>query len=224
MKPILAILNIFIDPAESVRNMEGRFAWVWPFLLVSIVGIGVSFVISPAMMQLMRNNPPANMPPEAIEKMMSYSGMMQKASVITTPLTMGIVFAITALLLFAACSVLDVKAKFMQVFTLVCHSGLILSLAQIAGAIVIHLKGELQSLKELQPSFGPDMFLPEDTSGVLIGFFKCFDLFHLWYYVVLVAGISAMFKITKGKALGVALPILFLTFIFTMASSILSNR
>ena len=133
-------------------------------------------------------------------------------------------FALTALLLFAACSVLDVKAKFMQLFTLVAHAGLVLSLAQIAAGVVIKMKGELQSLKELQPSFGPDMFLPEGSSGVLIGFLKCLDLFHLWYYVVLVLAIAAMFKLTKGKALGVALPIIFLMFVFTMVSSMFSHR
>ena len=204
--------------------MEGRFAWVWPFLLICIIGIGASFVISPAMLQLMRTNPPANFPAEALEKMVETSGTMQKATFITTPLTMGFMLAITALLLFAACSVLDVKAKFMQLFTLVCHTGLVLSLLQIAGAIVIKMKGELQSFKELQPSFGPDMFLPEDSGGALIGFLKCLDLFHLWYYVVLVLGIAAMFKVTKGKALGIALPVIFLMFIFTVATSLFSNR
>ena len=224
MKPILAILNIFIDPAESVRNMEGRFAWIWPFLLACIAGIGVSFVVGPAMLQVMRSNPPANVTPEMLEKMIEYSGKMQNVVFVTQPLILGIMFALTALLLFAACSVLDVKAKFMQLFTLVCHTGLVLSLAQIAAGVVLKMKGELQSLKELQPSFGPDMFLPEDTSGVLIGFLKCFDLFHLWYYVVLVLAIAAMFKVTKGKALGIALPIVFLMFVFTMASSMFSNR
>lgn len=224
MKPILAILNIFVDPAESVRNMEGRFAWIWPFLLASITGIWFSFVVAPAMMQLMRTNPPANIPPETLEKMVEYGGKMQNLVFVTQPLTVGFVFAITALLLLAACSVLDVKAKFMQLFTLVCHTGLVLSLSQIAAAVVIKMKGELQSLKELQPSFGPDMFLPEGTSGVLIGFLKCLDLFHLWYYVVLVLAIAAMFKVTKGKALGIALPIIFLTFVFTMVSSMFSNR
>ena len=224
MKPILAILNIFIDPAESVRNMEGRWAWIWPFLLASITGIGVSFVIAPAMLQLMRTNPPVNVPPETLEKMLSFSGKMQNVVFVTQPLTLGCMFAITALLLFAACSVLDVKAKFMQLFTLACHTGLILSLSQIAAGVVIKMKGELQSLKELQPSFGPDMFLPEGTSGVLIGFLKCLDLFHLWYNVVLVLAIAAMFQVSKGKALGIALPIIFLMFVFTMVSSMFSNR
>ena len=224
MKPILAILNIFIDPAESVRNMEGRFAWVWPFLLSSIVGIGISFLIAPVMVQLMRTNPPGNIPAESLEKAIETMGKMQTFTAVIQPLGLGIMLAITSLLLFAACSVLDVKAKFMQLFTLVSHAGLVLSLGAVAGAIVVKMKGELQSMLELQPSFGPDMLLPEGSSGVLIGFMKCLDLFHLWYYVVLVLALAAMFKVSKGKALGIAVPIIFLMFIFTMATSMFSNR
>ncbi len=54
MKPLLAIFNIFIDPAEAVNNMEGRFAWVWPFLLACIVGIFVAISTTPIVLQVMR--------------------------------------------------------------------------------------------------------------------------------------------------------------------------
>ena len=224
MKPLLAIVNTFIDPPEAVRNMEGRFAWAWPLALASMISVGVNFVIGPAMVQLMRTNPPGNIPPERLEKVLEYTELMQKVSIVTSPLMLAAMFALTALLLFAACSVLDVKARFGQLFTIVCHCGLVLSLASIAMAIVVKMKGELQNIRELQPSFGPDMFLPEDASGVLVGVLKCFGLFHLWYYVVLVLAIAAMFKVTKGKAFGVALPVIFLMMLMSIIQGLFSNR
>lgn len=224
MKPLLAICNIFIDPAEAVNNMEGRFAWVWPFLIACVVGICVALFVTPVVLQVMRTNPPANIPAEQMEKVLQTTAMMSKVSMVTTPLITALMLALTTLILYAACSVLDVKTTFGRLFTLCCHAGLILSLSQIAGVIVLHFKGEIHSMKELQPSFGPDMFLGEDVSGVIVGFLKCFGLFHIWYFVVLVFGLAALLKISKGKALGIATPIIFLFFVFTMAMGLFTNR
>lgn len=224
MKPFLAIFNIFIDPAEAVNNMEGRFAWVWPFLLACSVGIFVAISTTPIVLQVMRTNPPANIPAAQMEKVLESTTMMSKVSMVTTPLITALMLAITTLILFAACSVLDIKTTFGRLFTFSCYAGLILSLAQIASVIVLKFKGEIQSMKELQPSFGPDMFLSEEASGVLVGFLRCLGLFHIWYFVVLVLGLAALLKITKGKALGVASPVIFLFFIFTVAMGMFSNR
>ena len=224
MNPFLAIVNIFIDPPEAVKNMEGRFAWVWPILLTSIIGIGATFVTMPMILQVMRTNPPANIPAEQMEKVLESTAMMSKAGLVTTPLIMAIITSLTALVMFAACSVLDVKTSFQRLFTFCAHAGLIMSVAQIAGAIVLKMKGEISSLKELQPSFGPDMFLSEDASGVLVGIFRFFGLFNIWYFLVLVFGLAALLKVGKGKALGVATPIIFLFFVFTVVSGLFSNR
>ena len=224
MNPLYAILNIFIDPAEAAKQMDGKFAWVPPVVLQSIAAIIAGMMMSPIAISVMRSNPPGNLSGEQLQKALDMMEIMSKAQLVIAPLMVLAMTALVALVLFAAASVMDAKGTFGRLFTFAAHAGLVLTVAQIAMVIVLKFKGEISSMKELAPSFGPDMFLGEGASGLLIGFCKFFSLFNIWYFVVLVVGLAALLNIPKGKALGVASPVIFLTFIFVVAGAMFNNR
>ena len=224
MNPLYAILNIFIDPAEAAKQMDGKFAWVPPVVLQSVSAIIVGMMMTPIAIQVMRSNPPGNLSGEGLQRTLDMMETMSKAQFVVAPLMVVAMIALVALVLFAASSVMDAKASFGRLFTFVAHAGLVLTVSQIATMIVLKFKGEISSVKELTPSFGPDMFLSEGASGLLIGICKFFSLFNLWYFVVLVIGLAALLNIPKGKALGVASPVIFLTFIFVVAGAMFNNR
>ena len=224
MKPLLAILNIFIDPPEAVKNMEGKFAWVPPVILASVAGIIAGTMMAPIALQVMRTNPPGNLSGEQLERALSMMETMSKAQIVVAPLMLIVMCALATLVLFGTCSVMDVKTTFGRLFTLVSHCWLVMVVAQVASLIVLKFKGEITSMRELQPSFGLDMFLPEGSSGVVVGMAKFFGLFNIWYFVVLVVGLATLLNVPKGKAFGVALPLIVLSFVFGVAGAMFSNR
>ena len=121
-----------------------------------------------------------------------------------------------ALILFAMCSVLAVNAKFRMLLNLVAGCWLIQSLSDIASLIILKAKGEASTMAELTPPLGLDIFLSEGSNKLLLGFLGFFSLFGIWWIVMLVLVFSAAFRVSKGKAFMIILPLLIIGLAFKM--------
>jgi len=80
-------------------------------------------------------------------------------------------------------------AKFKQVFAVVCHSGVVISLAQIFGLPLAYARGSLSSATNLA------VFLPFlDESSFAARFLGAIDLFYIWWIVSLSIGLGVLYR------------------------------
>lgn len=221
MNAILAMLNAFIDPAETVRLTRGnKLGWLPPVILGGLIMAFYSYSIAPMTMQAMRNDPPAGLDPARLDQMMGAMQTMARVSAITAPVMFAFIGLVSAGLIYAACIVLSVNVRFPDLYNLVAHVGLINALQMLAHYAVLKGRGELMSMKELAPSFGLEIFLSDTAPKLLYGFVSFFSIFTLWHIVVLAIGVAALGQISKGKAFIATAPGWLLGLVFALIGSL----
>ncbi|MFN0106272.1 MAG: YIP1 family protein [Bryobacteraceae bacterium] len=221
MNALLAILNVFIDPAETVRRIQGnKLAWLPPILLGGLIMAFYNYSIAPMAMQVMRNDPPAGLDPAKLDQMVSTMQTMARFSAITAPMMFAVMTLIGAALIFAMCVIFTVNVRFPDLYNLMAHVGLINAVQMLAHYIALKGKGELMSLKELVPGFGLDIFLSEGAPKLLTGLLGFFSIFTIWHIVMLGIGFAALARIGKGKAFLVTAPSWILGLIFALIGSL----
>jgi hypothetical protein len=211
--------SFFIDPAGAARRVFHKWFWLAPLIVISIVSIIVVYMKMPYTQHVMEVAPTQGLSPEQLQKRVDISMTMQRAYMYLAPVFTGAFMAIQALILFAMCSVLAVNAKFRPLFNLIAGCSLIQMLAAIAGLIILRAKGEASTMAELNPPLGLDMFLSESANKFLLGLLGFFSLFTIWWAVMMVLVLSAAFRVSKGKAFTIILPLLLIGLAFRLAGA-----
>ncbi len=207
MNALLAILNVFIDPAETVRRIKGNnLAWFPPILLGGLIMAFYNWGLAPITIQAVRADPPPGLDPAKLDQMIGAMQMVSRFSSISAPMLFAFMTLIGSALVFAGCVVLTINVRFPDVFNLVAHVGIINAMQQLAHYFVLKSKGPITSMKELVPSFGLDLLLPEDAPKMLHGLLAFFSVFTIWHILMLAIGFAALAGIGKGKAFLVTMP------------------
>lgn len=206
--------SFLMDPEGAARRVHSKWFWLGPLILFSIVSIIASFIIMPMTRHVMEVTPlPSGVSPEQYQKSMEVGLTIQRISMYFAPVMIAVIFAIQAAVLLGMSAVTSVPAKFRQLFNLVAGCSLIQVLAAIAGVVILKAKSEVSTIAELRPALGLDIFLPAGTNKFLAAFLGYFSVFEIWWIVMMVLIFSAAFRVTKGKALTVVLPLIFLSVI-----------
>ena len=81
------------------------------------------------------------------------------------------------------------------------------------------MKGEdIQSVQELQPPFGLDIFF-SGLKGPLLAILNFFSIFQIWYILILGLALAYMAKTSKGKAFAAITPALLVQLVFRVLGS-----
>ncbi len=212
--------NFLIDPAGAARRVHSKWFWIGPLIVFSIVSILASYVVMPMTRHVMEVAPlPQGVSPEQYQKSMEVGLTIQRISMYFAPIMVALIFAIQTLVLFAATAVLSIGARFRQLFNLIAGCSLIQVLAAIAGIVVLKSKGEVSTLAELRPALGLDIFLPAGANKFLAAVLGYFSVFEIWWIVMMVLIFSAAFKVNRGKAFAVVLPLILLSIILRLAGA-----
>ena len=228
---LLGMLDAFVDPAGMAKRVPAKLFWLWPVITLTIVYVVFGYLMLPYAMQLVdaRMNEQfsqGNVPPERMERARSVAHMIGQFSFLATPVFVILFIVILAWLVSLTGSVVGLRAKFRDVFSLMAACSLIQALQYIATYIVLRVKGdEIQNQEQITPPFGLDIFM-QDVHGSTLALLNFFSLFEIWYLVVLVFGLAYLAKSSKSKALiaitpAWVLPLLFRVVgaMFTPASS-----
>ncbi|MDQ2839886.1 MAG: YIP1 family protein [Acidobacteriota bacterium] len=216
--------SFFLDPARAARRVHSRWFWIAPLLLFSIVSIIASYVIMPMTRHVMEVAPlPSGVSPEQYQHSMELGLTIQRVSMYFAPVMAALIFAIQAAVLLGTGAVMSVDAKFRQLFNLIAGCSLIQVLAAVAGVVILKAKGGVSTLAELRPALGLDIFLPEGTNKFLAAVLGYFSVFELWWIVMMVLIYSAAFRVTRGKAFAVILPLILLSIILRVAGAAFSR-
>lgn len=211
LNDVTGTFNFLIDPKGAARHVHSKWFWVAPVILMSIIGIAAGIMMQPIVRHVLEvTPPPPNVSPEQYQRSMAIGVKISQFMVYLAPIMVIVTVAIDALVLFATCSVMSVKASFRSLFNLAAGTALITSLAALATAAVLVGKGEVSTQAELRPPLGLDIFMPETANKYLVAFVGYFSVFELWWIVMTVLVISAAFKVDKGKAAMIVTPLVLL--------------
>ncbi len=206
--------NFFIDPEGAAKRVFSKWFWLGPLIVLSIVTMVASYIRIPMTQHVMETMPlPANASPEQYQRGMDLSMKLQWIVLWSAPIVVAALYAFDALILFAMSSIMSVTTKFLWLFNLVAGCSLIQALAAIASAIILKAKGEVSTVAELQPPLGLDIFLPQGANKYAAAFLGYFSVFEIWWIVMVVLILSKAFRVSKGKAFGILLPLILLTLV-----------
>jgi hypothetical protein len=203
--------NFLIDPTGAAKCLRRKWFWIAAILIVSAITITITVFNMPLMQQAMANQPPPpNVSPEQFQKNMQIGMLFQKVFVYLAPVVLAAFDALAALILLATCAVIDVKAKFIELFNFAAGLSLFDALKAVASTVIIHAKGEPSSMADLQPPLGFDIFMPATANKVLVAFLGYFNVFEVWEIVMAVLIVAAAYRISKAKAAVVIAPLFIL--------------
>ncbi len=216
------MFQFLIDPQSAARCVFRKHFWIAPLLLLSVITLVSTVMLQPIIDHVMDVTPaPPGVDAAQYQKSMGFARSAQHIGGYLSPLVIAAILAIQALIIFATCAGIGVKAKFGELFNLVCGAGLIsLGLTSIANVIILKTKADVESLAELKPALGLDIFLPETANKFLLAFLGYFSIFNVWWIVMVILIFSAAYRVSKGKAAVAIAPAVILGLMLTLGGAI----
>jgi hypothetical protein len=218
---LIGMLNAFVDPAATAKRVPAPYSWVWPLLILSAVAIVFGYLMLPYQLTLQDAQiAQRTTDPEQAERARGLVHSVTQFIIPATPAIIAGFLALFAWLIGLVGSMLAMRVKFRDVFSLLAACSLIPALQSIATYIVIRAKGdEITSAEQLTPPFGLDIFF-QNVHGALLAILNYFSIFQIWYLIVLTIGLAHLTKSSKGKAFAALTPAWLIPLILQIARSL----
>jgi Yip1 domain len=212
----LGMFNVFVDPGGLAKAVKAKLFWLWPLILLSIIFIVFGYLMMPYTLQLGEARiAQQNVPPERLENARNVARIFTQVLVYLVPVFIVLFTMLGAWLVGLTGSIVGVRAKFRDIFSIMMACGLISSLQYIATYIVLRTKGdEITTQEQMSPAFGLDIFIP--AHGVLLTLLNFFSIFQIWSLVILALTLAALTGCSKGKAFAAITPAWLIPLIFRM--------
>lgn len=221
---LVGMFNAFVDPAGLARRVPAKLFWLWPLITVCIVFIVFGYLMVPYTMQLVDSKiAQQSIPPEQLERAKTMGHMFGQVSVFAAPVFVILILMLISWLVSVTASIVGMRAKFRDVFSLMAACSLITCLQYIATYVVIRSKGdEITSQEQMMPPFGLDIFI-QGAHGAALAVLNFFSIFEIWYLVILGLALAALTASSKGKAFFAITPAWLLPLIFKIIGSLFSG-
>ena len=222
------MFNAFVDPAGLAKRVSAKLFWVWPIITVCIIYIVFSYLMLPYTMQLIDAKMSERMsqqglPAERMETAKNMAHMFSYVGLAVTPIFVIGILALMAWLVTITGSMVSLRAKFRDVFSVMAACSLITALQVPATYVVLRSKGdEITSQEQMMVPFGLDIFM-QGAHGPLLALVNFFSIFEIWYLVMLGLALAALAGSSKGKAFFAITPAWFIPLIFKIVGSLFSN-
>jgi hypothetical protein len=217
---ILGMFNAFVDPAGLAKAAKAKLFWLWPLILLSIIFSVVGYLMIPYALQLGEvRMAQQSIPPERLENARNMTRMVTQIFVYVVPIFLVLFTMLSAWLVGVTGSIVGVRAKFRDIFSLMMACSLIGALQYIATYIVLRTKGdEITSQEQMNPAFGLDIFIP--AHGVPLALLNFFSIFEIWSMVILALALASLTGSSKGKAFVAITPAWLIPLIFKIIGAL----
>jgi hypothetical protein len=202
---LVGMWNAFVDPMGLAKRVKAKLFWLWPLITICIVYIVMGYLMLPYTMQLVdfsmqQRAASQSIPPERMETARNMAHTFSQVGIAFTPVFVVGILALLAWLVVVTGSMVGLRAKFRDVFSLMAACSLITALQVIATYIVVRTTGdEIQSPEQLMAPFGADIFI-QDVHGAMLAFLNFFSIFEIWYLVILGLSLAYLTGSSKSKA------------------------
>jgi hypothetical protein len=220
---VLGMFNAFVDPAGLARACKAKLFWLWPLIVASIVFIVIGYMMMPFTLQLADARiAQQNLPADRLENARNMAHTISNVIVFVVPVFLVLFTMLGAWLVAVTGSIVGLRAKFRDIFSLMMACSLISCLQYIANYIVLRTKGdEITTQDQMTPPFGLDIFIP--AHGALLAILNFFSIFQIWYLVILALALASLSGATKGKAFVAITPAWLIPLIFKIIGSAFSG-
>jgi hypothetical protein len=217
---MVGMFNAFVDPAGLAKAAKAKLFWLWPLIILSIIFIVFGYLMMPYTLQLGEVRlAQQNVPPERLENARNMTRIITQVFVYLVPVFLVLFTMLGAWLVAVTGSIVGLRAKFRDIFSLMMATGLIAALQYIATYIVLRSKGdEITSQEQMTPAFGLDIFIP--AHGVLLTLLNFFSIFQIWSLVILALALASLSGSSKGKAFAAITPAWLIPLIFRIIGSL----
>jgi hypothetical protein len=202
-----SIIDIFVDPFKVFARIDAGLSWWKPFALVTAVSMALAFLTLPFQKKMMALNV-RGLSEEQLQKAAEGFDKYAPLSLITVPIFLIVVYLVLAGIVHLAINIMSSRSNYKKTLSLVSFCGIITIIEQIISTAVLRMRGveSVESAADLKFSLSLAPLLGEEK-GLLNAVLQSLSIFSIWYYVVLVLGIAAIFKITRKAAIIPVLPI-----------------
>lgn len=215
-----SMLDIFIDPLKVFRRIAAGMSWWMPFAAVSVLGVVIAIINAPMMSKLIESRY-ATMSAEEYERVSSILDKWKYVGYIAVPVVILVSNLIIAGVAHLANSVISMRANFKKTLSLTMFCSFVGILSQIIGSVIIWTRGidTIESAKDLRVSFGLGALIP-DLEGFWYRFSESLSLFQIWYYILFVLGVAAIFSIERRKAVITGIAVWLVSFLMMFLQGI----
>ena len=216
---MVGMFNAFVDPAGLAKAVKAKLFWLWPLIILSIIFIVFGYLMMPYTLQLGEVRlAQQNVPPERLENARNMTRTITQVFVYLVPVFLVLFTMLGAWLVAVTGSIVGLRAKFRDIFSLMMATSLIAALQYIATYIVLRTKGdEITSQEQMTPAFGLDIFIP--AHGILLTLLNFFSIFQIWSLVMLALALASLAGSSKGKAFAAITPAWLIPLIFRIIGS-----
>ena len=153
---------------------------------------------------------------EQLQRQGEQFGKFAPLGLILVPIVMIIIYLVVAGIAHLIVNVMSTRSSFKKTLSLVSFCGLITIVEQIIGTAVIKMRGveSVESAEDLKFSLSLAPLIG-GGKGLLNAVLQSLSIFQIWYYVVFVLGIAAVFKISRKQAIFVVVPLWILGILMT---------
>lgn len=215
-----SILDIFIDPMKVFRRIEHGVSWWKPFVVLSVIGVAITVIAAPMTSRLIEVQY-ADVGAEQYDQMMSAIDTWRYVGYIAVPIVVLLSSVIIAGVAHLVNSVVSMRANFKKTLTLTFYCGFIGVLSQIVSYLIIWARGieTIESAADMRVSFGFAALFPE-LEGFWYRFSESLSLFQIWYYILFVLGVAAIFSIERKKAVITGVAVWLVSFLMTFLQAL----
>jgi hypothetical protein len=202
-----SIIEIFVDPFKVFARIGAGLTWWKPFILVCAVAMILGYLMLPFQRRLIELNQ-RGVSEEQLQKTLEEFGKFGPATLILVPILLIVVYLILAGIMHIAINIMSSRSSFKKILSLISFCGIITMVEQVIGTVVLKMRGleSIESAEDLKftLSLAP---LIGSGKGLLHAVLQSLSIFQIWYYVVLILGIAAIFRISRKQAIMAVLPI-----------------
>lgn len=205
------LLWTFTSPKNLYADIEaGHGGWWEPWIWASLLNAIVAYIGIPLQRRVIELNP-NNLPPDQLQKALDAveKPLAKFIGVGSAPIGVLVFGGLFTVISYIAVSVLSEKASFRKHLTLFLHAFIVVSVGILLTNVVLRMKGieNIRSIADLQVSFGPAVLVSAESDKILYSLLSTFDVFSVWSYLLLGAGVMHVFGLSRNRALLVVLPV-----------------
>lgn len=203
-------INIYFSPKKSFEAVRQRPAWIWPMVLLILLGTGFFFWtakprINDTLEKMKKNERLMSLPAEQKQAIFDRVEGQFKS-----PLWMsvGVLFAAAyffiaaGILFFIGNIIMGGEARYAQVLGAYVYAGFIGIPEMLVQGLLATAKGTMRTALSLAALFPPDK--AETFAYRLI---NGFDIFSIWFVSVLIIGLATVYNFKTGKVAAWIIPL-----------------
>jgi hypothetical protein len=202
-KPI-PIFKLFISPTKYFEELNEQPKWLAVFIIIALLSIVEAYLLLPFKQEVLLSSLSEKVGVERAQETLSVANQFVLIGLLFIPIPLAIkLVAITTIIFYSAILFNAQNPNFKKLFTVTVHAEVIFLLMGIANIIGLEFNGvnSLRNHSIWQTIVGlDDVFKDSPPNIYLSTILNSFNLFSIWYLVVLTIGVSVSSRLERWKS------------------------